>query len=279
MSNNFFLPRELPPYMTLEVTKQCNYRCPYCYCIWHEFPESTGPELDTDEWKLLIDRCIRKGVKNILFSGGEALIRDDIRDLLDYAVQKEPGVEVSLFTNGMLMDETMFLFCKARNISISTSLQGLRTHGIMTGTETGYRKTLELVLLGAQKKWPVAVSIAVTKQNRSEIRDIFAAAALCGPSMIQLGPMLPEGRGRNHPDMVLSCEEWDDVKEDIRNMKDCGVPYIFCDERICTCRSHAPEIERMFSASKNSACKAGVRFGVIGPDGRYRKCLHVPPHE
>ena len=278
MSDDFFLPKDLPPHMTLEVTKHCNYQCPYCYCIWHEFPESFGSELDTDEWKCLIDHCIRKGVKDILFSGGEALIRDDIRELLDYTVQKDPDVEVSLFTNGMLMDETMFLFCKERRISISTSLQGLRTHGVMTGIDSGYRKTLELILLGRREKWPVAVSIAVTKQNRSEIRDIFAAAALCGSSMIQLGPMLPEGRGRNHPDMVLSCEEWDQVKKEIRNMKDCGVRYTFCDERICTCRSHAPEIAELFPESKNGACEAGVRFGVIGPDGRYRKCLHVSPH-
>ena len=77
------LPERLPVFMTLEVTKQCNYRCPFCYCIWHEFPETAGAELDTAEWKHLIDGCIRKGVKSLLFSGGEPLLRDDIRELLD----------------------------------------------------------------------------------------------------------------------------------------------------------------------------------------------------
>lgn len=277
MSASPMLPETLPPEMMLEVTTECNYRCPYCYCFWHEFPGSTGPALDTAEWKSLIDSCIRKGVKKILFTGGEALLRNDIRELLDCTVQRDSCVEVSLFTNGSLMDEPMFFFCKKRGITILTSLQGLRSHEVMTGTRSGYRKTLELISLGHQEKWPVSVSITVTKENRSEIRDIFAAAALCGAGFIQLGPMMPEGRGRDRLEWLLSRGEWDSVKEEIRNMRDCGVPYVFCDEMICTCRSHTPEIAGLFPDSNRKPCGAGKRFGVIGPDGKYRKCLHFFP--
>ena len=278
MSGRFALPEPLPVFMTLEVTKACNYQCPFCYCFWHERPELAGPELDTAEWKHLIDCCIRKGAKNLLFTGGEALLRDDIRELLDHAVRTGPQTDVSLFTNGSLMDETMFLFCKARKITVSTSLQGLRTHAAMTGAGTGYRKTLELISLGHQEKWPVAVSIVVSQVNKGEIRDLFAAAALCGASFIQLGPMMPEGRGEKHPEWTLSFEEWDSVKQDIRSMKDFSVPYVFCDEMICACRSHAPEIaERFPPVKKAGACEAGRKFGVIGPDGNYRKCIHCYP--
>lgn len=271
------LPERLPVFMTLEVTKQCNYRCPFCYCIWHEFPETAGAELDTAEWKHLIDGCIRKGVKSLLFSGGEPLLRDDIRELLDHAVRTGPHLTVTVFTNGSLMDETMFLFCKERNIGVSTSLQGLRAHAAMTGTETGYRKTLELISLGHQEKWAVAVSIVVSKVNMGEIRDVFAAAALCGASLIQLGPMMPEGRAAKHLEWALSPEEWNTVKHEVRSMKDFDVPYVFCDEIICACRSHTPEIADRFPAMKRDACEAGKMFGVIGPDGKYRKCLHCCP--
>ena len=277
MTGQLALPDPPPAFMTLEVTKQCNYRCPFCYCFWHESPELAGPELDTAGWKRLIECCIRKGAKNLLFSGGEALLRNDIRDLLDYAVRTGPQTDVSLFTNGSLMDESMILFCKERRIHISTSLQGLRTHAAMTGTGTGYRKTLELISLGHQEEWPVAVSIVVMQGNKGEIRDVFAAAALCGASHIQLGPMMPEGRGVKHLDWTLSLEEWNAVKEEIRSMKDFGVPYVFCDEMICACRSHAPEIAERFSAMKKGPCEAGKTFGVIGPDGQYRKCIHCYP--
>jgi MoaA/NifB/PqqE/SkfB family radical SAM enzyme len=216
-------------------------------------------------------------VKSFLFTGGEALLRNDIRELLDDAARTDPQIDVSLFTNGLLMDEAMFFFCRERGVGISTSLQGLRTHGTMTGTEYGYRKTLELISLGRREDWPLAVSIVVTKENRDEIRDVFAAAALCGASFIQLGPMLPEGRGATRPEWLLSREEWESVKGEIRAVKDFGVPYVFCDEMICTCRSHAPEIEARFPVLKETPCEAGREFGVIGPDGKYRKCIHSLP--
>jgi len=243
------LPDILPPHLSLEVTTQCNYQCPYCYCFWHEFPETAPQLLNTEEWKKLIIQCIQKGVKSLTFTGGEALLRPDICELLDYTFRQQQTVRLSLFTNGSRMDEKMFHFCRERKITVSTSLQGLRTHNAMTGTKYGYRKTLELIALGHQEHWPVEVSITATKENRNEIKDIFAAAALCGASSIQLGPMMPEGRGKFHLDLVLNEEEWENLKQEIRDMKDCGVPYVFCDEIVCKCRPHSPEILRMFPAT------------------------------
>lgn len=37
--------RRFPHHMTLELTAKCNFRCPYCYCVWHERPELAKPEL------------------------------------------------------------------------------------------------------------------------------------------------------------------------------------------------------------------------------------------
>ena len=61
-----------PRHMTLELTAKCNFRCPYCYCLWHEFPEIGKPELDTVGWKNILDKCADDGVEDILFTGGEA---------------------------------------------------------------------------------------------------------------------------------------------------------------------------------------------------------------
>lgn len=37
--------------MTLELTAKCNFRCPYCYCVWHEYPALAKPLLDMWEEK------------------------------------------------------------------------------------------------------------------------------------------------------------------------------------------------------------------------------------
>ena len=43
---------------TLELTAKCNFRCPYCYCVWHEYPALAKPELDTDGWNGLYRTCL-----------------------------------------------------------------------------------------------------------------------------------------------------------------------------------------------------------------------------
>ena len=67
-----------PRHTTLELTAKCNFRCPYCYCVWHEYPALAKPELDADGWKAILDTCAADGVNDILFTGGEALLRDDL---------------------------------------------------------------------------------------------------------------------------------------------------------------------------------------------------------
>ena len=72
-------------HLTLELTAKCNFRCPYCYCVWHEFPALGRPELDVDGWLRVLDKCAADGVKDILFTGGEALLRKDLFEIVDAA--------------------------------------------------------------------------------------------------------------------------------------------------------------------------------------------------
>jgi molybdenum cofactor biosynthesis enzyme MoaA len=71
--------------MTLELTAKCNFRCPYCYCVWHEHPSLAKPELDAAGWKEILAKCAADGVDDILFTGGEALLRHDLFDILGCA--------------------------------------------------------------------------------------------------------------------------------------------------------------------------------------------------
>ena len=134
-----------PRHVTLELTAKCNFRCPYCYCVWHEYPALARPELDADGWKAILDKCAADGVDDILFTGGEVLLRCDLFDILDYARRVLPKVRLSLFTNASRIDETLIKKFKRRKIHLATSLQGLKTYGAMTGTRRSYKRLLPVV--------------------------------------------------------------------------------------------------------------------------------------
>ena len=107
---------------------------------------------------------------------------------------------------------------------------------------------------------------------------MFAAAALSGASTIQAGPVILGGRAASCQELMISREEWEEVKRRIRALPDAHVPYTFCDEFICECRADTPKrlIEK-WGGKDRKPCPAGKTFGVIGPNGLYRTCLHSLP--
>ena len=264
-----------PRHLTLELTAKCNFRCPYCYCVWHEFPASGRPELDVDGWLRILDKCAADGVKDILFTGGEALLRKDLFEIVDTARARLPDATFSLFTNASRLTAPLIDSFKERRVSLATSLQGLRTYGEMTGTRRKFNRLLSVLTTASEREWPMAVSMTITKANCDEAADMFVAAALSGASRIQMGAMMAEGRGREHLDLMLTREEWERVKASIRELPDAHVPYSFCDEFICACRTQPEDFLRKWSDPHHKPCPAGRDFGVVGPNGKFRACLHT----
>ena len=72
--------------------------------------------------------------------------------------------------------------------------------------------------------------------------------------------------------------EWAEVKERIRALPDGRVAYTFCDEFICECRADMPRgLLEKWRDPNHAPCPAGRSFGVVGPNGVYRACLHSLP--
>ena len=267
-----------PRHVTLELTAKCNFRCPYCYCVWHEYPALAKPELDAAGWKAVLDKCAADGDDDVLFTGGEALLRDDLLEILGHARCVLPQARLSLFTNASRLDERLIRRFRRMGVRLATSFQGLATYGAMTGTRRSYRRLLAVVARASELKWPLAVSMTITKANVREAADMFAAAALSGASTIQVGPVVLGGRAASRQELMVSRREWEEVKRRIRALPDAHVPYAFCDEFICSCRADMPRrLLEKWGEKGRRPCPAGRAFGVVGPNGVYRTCLHSLP--
>lgn len=84
----------------LHVTQRCNLNCVYCY---NKRNLNKRDGLSTRDVKHILDELSRNKIKTINFTGGEALIRDDIIEIVKYA--KELGFKNVLLTNGTLLGE------------------------------------------------------------------------------------------------------------------------------------------------------------------------------
>jgi radical SAM protein with 4Fe4S-binding SPASM domain len=96
-----FSARPSAPYrMDLAITYRCNNDCAHCY----NARERDFPELDTEQWKQILDKLWDLGVPHIVFTGGEATLRNDLPELIAHA--ESNGQITGLNTNARrLADE------------------------------------------------------------------------------------------------------------------------------------------------------------------------------
>ena len=80
------------------VTQRCNLQCEYCY---NKNNLNKREELTTEEVFRVIDILKKANVKNIILTGGEALLRKDIVEIAQYI--KQEGFSLTVLTNGVLL--------------------------------------------------------------------------------------------------------------------------------------------------------------------------------
>ncbi|MEP2989050.1 MAG: GTP 3',8-cyclase MoaA [Parasphingorhabdus sp.] len=94
-------------YLRISVTDRCNFRCQYCMSEKMTFmPKSEL--LTLEEITLIAERFISHGIRKIRLTGGEPLVRRDMKDVIQRLGRKvETGEleELTLTTNGSLLEE------------------------------------------------------------------------------------------------------------------------------------------------------------------------------
>lgn len=107
----------------LSLTNRCNLRCAMCDIVKH--PSSKKDELSLHEIKDIISQIKSIGVRHLIFSGGEPFLREDLLEILSFAVQS--GIEmVDVITNGTLLDEALAAELVALPLNhLTISLDGL----------------------------------------------------------------------------------------------------------------------------------------------------------
>ncbi len=158
------------PVVIWNATRKCNLVCRHCYAATSEH---SGPELNTEEGKKLIDDLSAFGCPVILFSGGEPLTRPDLPELAAYAVSK--GLRAVISTNGTLIDGSLAGRLKKIGLSyVGISLDGLREiHDSFRGCKGAFDDAIKGIraCMGAGLK--VGLRFTVCRENLADIPGIF----------------------------------------------------------------------------------------------------------
>lgn len=94
-----------PIFMDVSVTSACNHACIFCGL---DYSHKNTHFLKTEVIKRMVKDAASRGLKSIMYAGeGEPLMHKDLAEIIAYT--KKNKVDVSLATNGVLMNETFLL--------------------------------------------------------------------------------------------------------------------------------------------------------------------------
>lgn len=89
-------------YMRLSVTDMCNFRCQYCMPENYDTPTH---KLSLADIKLIASNLNKLGITKVKLTGGEPLVRNDISEIVSLLKNECNIEEVTLTTNGVLLDQ------------------------------------------------------------------------------------------------------------------------------------------------------------------------------
>ena len=180
-----------PLRMDLALTFKCQNNCVHCYAGG---PHETS-ELNTEQWKEVIDRLWQIGMFILTFTGGEPTLREDLPELLLYAQNK--GMVTGLITNGRRLKAKSYvkILEKAGLDFVQVTLESKKAeiHDLMTGTKGSWKETVAGIKNAVQTKIYVTTNTTLSKYNANDflntidfIKELGVAAFGCN-SLIYSG--------------------------------------------------------------------------------------------
>ncbi len=183
----------LRPYSFVQwlVTNRCNLSCPFCEA---SAGAAAPRELSREEALRLVDELPAAGVRKLLLSGGEPLMRPDIGAIMARAGAR--GLKLGLVTNGWHVPEMAGELGRLRFFLYFTSLDGAPSyHDRIRGREHAFERAMAGLELFTGMGVPVRiVNTAVHPGNISQLEELARIVKGSGATSWRLTPVSGVGR-------------------------------------------------------------------------------------
>ena len=181
------------PVVIWNLIRRCNLACKHCYSISadRDFPG----ELTTQEVYAVMDDLKRFGVRVLILSGGEPLLRGDVFDIARRA--KAMGFYTALSSNGTLIDGAMVGRIADVDFDyVGISLDGLReTHDRFRRCPGAFDKSLAGIRLCRDAGLKVGLRFTMTQDNAHDLPALLELVEREGIDRFYFSHLNYAGRG------------------------------------------------------------------------------------
>jgi len=154
-----------PHHVQWLITRKCNYRCRGCN-VWRE---QDPRELSTEDIKRGLDILKNLGVVEIVFSGGNPLLREDIDEIIEYASR---FFVTTVYDNGSMAAGKIEALRDVDFAAISIDSLDAAKNDYIKGVKGAWRKAMEAVETLYSEGINVSVTPTISQLNLYEIEDV-----------------------------------------------------------------------------------------------------------
>jgi len=166
-----YIASKRPYKVFLEVTTNCNLKCPHCYV--QEDITRSAPFNDKKKLFKLFDQMEQEGIVELNITGGECSLHPDFLEIISYAASK--NMLVTVLTNGQMIS-SLNLVDKMIDIplkDVRISIYGTEEyHDAFVGVKGAFKKSVEALKELRQKKGIGTAAYVVTKENYKYLETV-----------------------------------------------------------------------------------------------------------
>jgi MoaA/NifB/PqqE/SkfB family radical SAM enzyme len=154
-----------PHHVQWLITRKCNYRCRGCN-VWNE---QDLKELSTLQVKKGLDILKNIGIVDIVLSGGDPLLRDDAKEIIDYSTER---FITTVYDNGSMAVKKIEALRNVDFVAISIDSLDESKNDYIKDVPGAWKRAMKTVEVLKKEKINVCVTPTISQLNLYEIVDI-----------------------------------------------------------------------------------------------------------
>ena len=197
-----------------QITTKCNLNCKYCLSSSNRYGDYG---LSTQEAKKIIKQLGQLGVNRLDFTGGEPLLRKDLKELIGYS--KENNINTIVTTNTTLLNDENIKWLKLADL-VQVSIDGpKKIHNNQRNADV-YNNTIENIIKLKNEGCKVRLNSFIFNSNKEYVQDLIDLSKKLNLFSHLFIIFTPQGRGRNYPEEIIPEDEVEKIKETILKSKE-----------------------------------------------------------
>lgn len=206
-----------PKTVDFNINGVCNLNCKWCWGPVHNARE----DVSTNEWKNIAYKLKEMGTENVVFTGGETLLKKDLPSLVRY-VSSELGLRTTLSSNGLLLVRRgASVLPYINDLGLPLDGHTMKVNALMRrGTPLHFAKVLEAIKF-AQSNFPnteLTVRTVVASPNVDSVPHIGNTLLEAGVDskkmrwkIYQVSPIGPRREEILNGDLLVTRKQFEEI--------------------------------------------------------------------